>query len=91
MTKENEKKLVKALAERHTGNSKFLRKYKIDCFRSEKLLAPYAEKDETPPEQILEKAKNLFIEDFTKQTLEILEKDDCNEFIEDLVFKTIHD
>lgn len=90
MTKENEIKLVNALAERHVGNSRFLKKYKIDCSRSENLLTPYAEKDEYPPEEILEKAKQLFIEEFTRQALEILDRNNCNNFIKDLVFKTIH-
>lgn len=91
MTEENEIKLVQALAARHAGNTKIIKKYGIDCSRAENILLPYAEKDENPPADILEESRNLFIQDFTKQALKILEENNCNDFISDLVFKTIHE
>lgn len=89
MTKENELNLVKALATKHVGNTKLLKKYNMSCPKTDDILKPFADKDECPADDILKKANETFINEFTAQAIKILE-DDCNEFINDLVFNTIN-
>ena len=90
MTKENEIKLVSALAARHAGNTKFLKKYNMSCPAADELLEPYEKKDECPPDEILKKANEIFVKEFTEQAVKILEKENCDEFINDLIFKAIN-
>lgn len=89
MTKENELNLVKALATKHVGNTKLLKKYNMSCTKTDDILKPFTDKDECPTDDILKKANETFIKEFTEQAIKILEND-CNEFINDLVFNTIN-
>ncbi len=85
MTKENEIKLINKIAEKNLGNEDFCHKYGIKITGVNEILNDYALKNETPPESKIEEANKLFIEQFTVQLLEILNKD-CNEnLFEDLI------
>lgn len=89
MTKENEIKLIRAIAITQVGNSKFEKKYGIDCINATDLLKTY-EKDIDPPEEILEKANELYIDEFSNQVINLLEKNQPEEFFKDLIFNSIN-
>ena len=90
MTKENEIKLIRAIAITQVVNSKFEKKYGIDCINATNLLKPYKEKDIDPPEEILEKANELYIAEFSNQVINLLEKNQPEEFFKDLIFNSIN-
>lgn len=90
MKKSNEEKLLRAIATKHIGDAEFCQKYGIKCESADKLLKPYYEsnKDENPPEDLLEKANEIYIKEFSDELSKLFEKDILPESIyRDLIFK----
>lgn len=87
MTETNENMLLRALARKNLGNSKFFKKYGLPYSETpDKVLAPYAEKNEQPPSQLLDRLNMGFEQEFLFAVKYELAKGDVSqEFIDDLV------
>ena len=78
MTKENEKKLLRAIAENHIGDEIFCKKYGISFYHSQALLE-CARENKEPSKELLDKENEIFIKIFSESLEVILNSAEENE------------
>ncbi|MBO4704852.1 MAG: hypothetical protein J5647_03845 [Spirochaetaceae bacterium] len=85
MLNSNETKLLKAIAKASCENKNFRRKYGIKTEKSEQMLRPFATTDTYPTSEELDRINDLFAEEFSSQLTVLLEKEQTDEFFEELL------
>lgn len=85
MLNSNETKLLKAIAKASYENEVFRRKYGIKTEKAEQMLRPFATTDTCPTTEQLDEINDVFAWEFASQLTVLLEKEQTDEFFEELL------
>jgi len=76
ITEKNLAQLCLAVATKNVGNMNFVHKYGLEVSnKADELLRPYAESDDYPPDEIIDKAHDIFVKEFSEALAKKLEED----------------
>lgn len=85
MTEANEKKLLEAVARARLGDGELCAKLGIEYPKAiADLLAPYADGDQDPPPEVLERANDAFVQHFYLAVKDKLKSDQDESFFKAL-------
>ncbi len=90
MNKINERRLIEAIAKAHLGDAELCKKLGFDYPKEcGELLKPYSESyDKDPPDELLEKVNDIFVEEFTTNCLKRLESGELDESVFEEMIKS---